>query len=51
MTALASVLTIGPVDHFQKSKQVVSYLGLNPSESISGGKQLLGSFNLASDES
>lgn len=32
VTALAFVLTIGPVSRFQRSKQVASYLGLNPSE-------------------
>lgn len=32
MTALAFVLTLGPVERFPRSKQVVSYLGLNPSE-------------------
>ena len=37
VTALAFVLTIGPVDRFRRSKQVVSYLGLNPCEESSGG--------------
>ena len=37
MTALAFVLTIGPVSRFQRGKQVVSYLGFNPSEESSGG--------------
>ena len=45
VTALAFVLTIGPVSRFQRSKQVVSYLGLNPSEESSGGKQRLGSIS------
>jgi transposase len=45
VTALAFVLTIGPVGRFHKSKQVVSYLGLNPRESSSGGKQRLGSIS------
>lgn len=45
VTALAFVLTIGPVERFGKSKQVVSYLGLNPRESSSGGKQRLGSIS------
>ena len=35
----------GPVDRFRNSKQVVSYLGLNPRESSSGGKQRLGSIS------
>jgi len=37
VTALMWVLTIGPVERFRRSKQVVSYLGLNPRESSSGG--------------
>jgi transposase len=41
VTALALVLTLGPVSRFPTSKQVVSYLGLNPSEDSSGGKQRL----------
>jgi transposase len=41
VTALAFVLTIGPVGRFQKSKKLVSYLGLNPSENSSAGKQRL----------
>lgn len=45
VTALAFVLTIGPVNRFGKSKQVVSYLGLNPRESSSGGQQRLGSIS------
>ena len=36
VTALMFVLTIGPVERFRRSKQVVSYLGLNPRESSSG---------------
>jgi len=39
------VLIIGPVERFQHSKQVVSYLGLNPQEHSSGGKQRLGSIS------
>ena len=31
-TALAFVLTIGPVTRFRCSKKIASYLGLNPSE-------------------
>ena len=45
VTALAFVLTIGSVNRFRKSKQVVSYLGLNPRESSSGGHQRLGSIS------
>ena len=42
VTALAFVLTLGPIDRLPRSKQLVSYLGLNPSEYSSGGKQRLG---------
>jgi transposase len=45
VTSLAFVLIIGPVARFQRSKQVVSYLGLNPQEHSSGGKQRLGSIS------
>src|SRR5579864_9761196 len=45
VTALAFVLTMGPVSRFERSKQVVSYLGLNPSEESSGGRQRLGSIS------
>jgi transposase len=45
VTALAFVLTIGPVERFQKSRKLVSYLGLNPSEESSGGRQRLGSIS------
>jgi transposase len=39
------VTTIVSSDRFRNSKQVVSYLGLNPRESSSGGKQRLGSIS------
>jgi transposase len=42
LTALAFVLTIGPVERFGCGKQVASYLGLIPSEHSSGGHQRLG---------
>jgi transposase len=42
LTALAFVLTIGPVERFGCGKQVSSYLGLIPSEHSSGGHQHLG---------
>ena len=45
VTALLFVLTIGPIERFQRSKQVVSYLGLNPRESSSGGRQRLGAIS------
>ncbi len=41
ITALAFVLTIGPVARFARSKQVASYLGLIPAEYSSGGRQKL----------
>jgi len=42
ITALAFVLTIGPVERFARSKQVASYLGLIPAEHSSGRQQKLG---------
>jgi transposase len=42
VTSLAYVLILGPVERFPKSRKVVSYLGLNPSEHSSGGRQRLG---------
>lgn len=46
ITALAFVLIVGEVKRFQRSKQVVSYLGLNPREhSSGGGRQKLGSIS------
>lgn len=42
VTSLAYVLTIGPVGRFANSRKLVSYLGLNPSEHSSGGRQRLG---------
>jgi len=45
VTALMFVLTIGPVNRFHTSKQVVSYLGLNPRESSTGGRQRLGAIS------
>lgn len=45
VTALAFVLTIGPVSRFPNSKKVVSYLGLNPSEDSSAGRQRLGAIS------
>jgi transposase len=45
VTSLAFVLIIGPVERFEHSKQVVSYLGLNPQEHSSGGRQRLGSIS------
>jgi transposase len=42
IVALAFALTIGPIDRFPSSKQLVSYLGLNPREHSSGGRQKFG---------
>jgi transposase len=45
VTSLAFVLTLGPTERFARSRQVVSYLGLNPREHSSGGKQRLGAIS------
>jgi transposase len=45
VTSLAFVLIIGPVTRFSRSKQVASYLGLNPCEHSSGGRQRLGAIS------
>jgi len=45
VTSLAFVLTTGPVSRFANSRKVVSYLGLNPSESSSAGRQRLGAIS------
>lgn len=50
VTALAFVLTLGPVERFANSRQVVSYLGLNPSEHSSGGHQRLGHISQQGNE-
>jgi transposase len=42
VTALAFVLSVGPVERFARGKQVASYFGLIPGEHSSGGKQRLG---------
>jgi transposase len=42
VTGLAFVLTLGPVERFANSRKLVSYLGLNPLEDSSGGRQRLG---------
>jgi len=42
VVGLAYVLTIGPITRFPRGKQVVSYLGLIPSEHTSGGHQKFG---------
>jgi transposase len=50
VTALAFVLTIGPVERFATSRQLVSYLGLNPREDSSGGRQRLGPISKQGNE-
>ena len=45
IVALAFTLTVGPVNRFPGSKQLVSYLGLNPSERSSGGRQKFGAIS------
>jgi transposase len=42
VTGLAFVLTLGSVSRFPNSRKLVSYLGLNPREHSSGGRQRLG---------
>ena len=42
VTALAFVLTVGPVARFANSRKLVSYLGLNPCEESTGDWQRLG---------
>jgi transposase len=45
ITALAYAVTLGEIERFAHSRQVVSYLGLNPSEHSSGGRQKTGSIS------
>lgn len=45
ITALAYSLTLGEISRFAHSRQVVSYLGLNPAEHSSGGRQRLGAIS------
>lgn len=45
VVSLAFVLTLGPIERFANSRKVVSYLGLNPREHSSGGRQHLGSIS------
>ena len=40
--SLGFVLTIGTIERFQRSRQLVSYLGLNPAEESSGERRRLG---------
>src|SRR2546427_11262504 len=50
VTALAFVLTVGPVERFANSRKLVSYLGLNPGEDSSGGHQMLGQISKQGNE-
>jgi len=50
VTALAFVLTVGPVERFSTSRRLVSYLGLNPREDSSGGHQRLGHISKQGNE-
>jgi transposase len=50
VTALAFVLTVGPVERFATSRKLVSYLGLNPREDSSGGHQRLGHISKQGNE-
>ena len=45
VVALALVLTLGPVERFERGKQVASYFGLIPREYSSGGRQRLGAIS------
>jgi transposase len=45
ITSMAFVLAIGPVTRFPRSRKLVSYLGLNPSEESSGGRRRLGAIS------
>jgi transposase len=45
VVGLAFVLTLGPVERFPNRRKVVSYLGLNPREHSSGGRQRLGAIS------
>jgi len=45
VVGLAFVLTVGPIERFANSHKLVSYLGLNPRENSSGGRQRLGAIS------
>jgi len=45
VVSLAYVLTLGPVERFANRRKLVSYLGLNPREHSSGGRQRLGAIS------
>ena len=50
VTALAFVLTVGPIERFRRSRQLVSCVGLNPREDSSGGHQRLGHISKQGNE-
>lgn len=50
VTALAFVLTVGPVERFPNSRKLVSYLGRNRSEDSSGDRQKLGHISKQGNE-
>ncbi len=50
LTALAFVLTVGPVERFPNRRKLVSYLGLNPGEASRGGHQRLGHISKQGNE-
>jgi len=50
VVGLAFVLTVGPVTRFPNSRKLVSYLGLNPSEDSTGGRQRLGGISKQGNE-
>ena len=45
VTSLAFALMVGPVERFGNSRRLVSYVGLNPREESSGGKQRMGAIS------
>jgi len=45
VTSLAFALAVGPIERFANSKKLVSYLGLNPSEHSSAGRQRFGAIS------
>jgi len=45
VVALAFVLTVGPIVRFANRRKLVSYLGLNPREDSSAGRQRLGAIS------
>ena len=45
VVGLAMVLTLGPVERFANRRKLVSYLGLNPREHSSAGRQRLGAIS------